>query len=272
MIHSIAHPTDFSDLSGKAFAHALRIAVAAKSMLHVLHVVERDKFEADAFPQVRAMLAQWGLIDDDEPSPAIATKLGIRVSNVRLEAHRPVDGITSFLDRHATDLVVLGTHGRGGLERLLAGSVAETLFRRSRIPTLFVGSGTREFVRQISGDLGLRRILVPVDHSPAPAPAVEAVRRFAQTVAGGGVTVLFLHVGKSAPVIQTTSAELEVPDSVILRSGNVVESILSAADEFDADLIGMPTAGQHGVFDAVRGSTTERVLRRAPCPVLAIPA
>ena len=44
-----------------------------------------------------------------------------------------------------------------------------------------------------------------------------------------------------------------------------------AADEIKADLIVMPTAGRAGVFDALRGSTTERVLRRAPCPLLAVP-
>jgi nucleotide-binding universal stress UspA family protein len=52
----------------------------------------------------------------------------------------------------------------------------------------------------------------------------------------------------------------------------VVQSIVDAAIEFDADVIAMPTAGHHGVLDALRGSTTERVIRHAPCPVLALPA
>jgi nucleotide-binding universal stress UspA family protein len=59
---------------------------------------------------------------------------------------------------------------------------------------------------------------------------------------------------------------------VIVRSGNVVKSIVDAAIEFDADFIGMPTAGHHGVLDALRGSTTERVIRHAPCPVFALSA
>ncbi len=46
---------------------------------------------------------------------------------------------------------------------------------------------------------------------------------------------------------------------------------MDAATEFDVDFIGMPTAGNHGVLDALRGSTTERVIRHAPCPVFAIP-
>jgi nucleotide-binding universal stress UspA family protein len=58
----------------------------------------------------------------------------------------------------------------------------------------------------------------------------------------------------------------------MLRSGNVVEAIVDAAVELDVDLIAMPTAGHHGVLDALRGSTTERVIRHAPCPVLALAA
>jgi nucleotide-binding universal stress UspA family protein len=58
---------------------------------------------------------------------------------------------------------------------------------------------------------------------------------------------------------------------VILRTGDVVQSIVDAALEYDVDLIGMPTAGRHGIFDALRGSTTERVIRHAPCPVFAVP-
>jgi nucleotide-binding universal stress UspA family protein len=51
-----------------------------------------------------------------------------------------------------------------------------------------------------------------------------------------------------------------------------VEAIVDAAIELDVDLIAMPTAGHHGVLDALRGSTTERVIRHAPCPVLALAA
>ncbi len=271
MIQSIVHPTDFSELSGCAFAHALRIAVAAKSRLHLLHVAEGGDDQTEAgFPQVRQVLTQWGLIEEDEPSMEVNARLGIRVSRVKIDRQTPLQGIMRFLDQHASDLVVLATHGRDGLERLLKGSVAETLSRRSKTPTLFVSPGARGFVGQVSGDLALRRILVPIDRTPSPARAVETIRRFAQVVTGNDIPVLLLHVGSSEPVLFSASPELEYQESVILRSGDVVSSILDAALEFDVDLIGMPTAGHHGVLDALRGSTTERVLRHAPCPILAI--
>jgi nucleotide-binding universal stress UspA family protein len=271
-LQSIVHPTDFSELSARAFAHALRIAIATKSALHALHVEPQEPGEAGTFPQVRRMLTQWGFIGEHETASEIAAKLGFLVSNIRIDGPSPAQAILDFLDQRATDLLVLGTHGRDGLERLLVGSVAETVSRRSSIPTLFVGSSARTFVSEVSGDMTLRRVLIPVDYSPAPARAVEAVRRFAQTLTGTDTSIFLLHIGTSAPVIFTASRELEFPQPVILRSGPVVRSILDAADEFEVDLIGMPTAGHNGVLDALRGSTTERVLRHAPCPVLAVPA
>jgi nucleotide-binding universal stress UspA family protein len=69
-------------------------------------------------------------------------------------------------------------------------------------------------------------------------------------------------VGTAGPVRVTRSA----------RAGNVIEQILRTATECQADLIAMATAGHQGFQDALRGSTTERVLRHAPCPVLAVPA
>ena len=271
-IQSIVHPTDFSDLSARAFAHALRIAIATKSALHALHVEPQHQEEAGSFPKVRRMLAQWGFIGEHESASEIATKLGFLVSNIRIDGPNPARAILDFLVQHATDLLVLGTHGRDGLERLLVGSVAETVSRRSSIPTLFVGSSARTFVSEVSGDMTLRRVLIPVDYSPAPARAVEAVRRFAHILTGTDTSIFLLHIGTAAPVIVSGSRELEFPQPVVLRSGPVVRSILDAADEFEVDLIGMPTAGHHGALDALRGSTTERVLRHAPCPVLAVPA
>ena len=80
-----------------------------------------------------------------------------------------------------------------------------------------------------------------------------------------------LHVGHTIPPFPAELSEGTPLPPVILRSGNVVDAIVNAAIEFDIDLIGMPTAGHHGVLDALRGSTTERVIRHAPCPVLAVP-
>jgi nucleotide-binding universal stress UspA family protein len=269
-IRSIVHPTDFSDLSAAAFAHALRIALAARSKLHLLHVSQYDAAEALAFPQARRLLAQWGLSDENDPPWMIASKLGIEVNNISIKLQEPTQAIVDFLSEHGSDLVVLATHGRDGVSHWLQGSVAEGVFRRSAIPTLFIAPGARGFVDQVSGDIKLKRVLVPIDVSPPPGRVIEAVQRFARLLTGANIAVDLLHVGEAGPLLRTMSSAA-LP-RVIVRSGNVVKSIVDAAIEFDADFIGMPTAGHHGVLDALRGSTTERVIRHAPCPVFALSA
>lgn len=271
-IRSIVHPTDFSDLSAAAFAHALRIALAARSRLRLLHVSQYDAAEALAFPHARRLLAQWGFTEANDPPWAVAAKLGIEVDNIRVALQEPTTAIVEFLRQHASDLVVLATHGRGGLEHWLKGSVAEAVFRRSAVPTLFITPGARGFIDQVSGDVQLRRVLVPVDFAPPPGGTIEAVQRFCTLMTGARIAVDILHVGDEPPPLHTASAESRLLPPVILRSGNVVQAIVDAAIELDVDLIGMPTAGHHGVLDALRGSTTERVIRHAPCPVLALAA
>jgi len=269
-IRSIVHPTDFSDLSAAAFAHALRIALATRSKLHLLHVSQYDAAEALAFPHAQRLLAQWGLSDEDDPPWMIASKLGIEVENIRIKLQEPTQAIVDFLSEHGSDLVVIATHGRDGVSHWLQGSVAEGVFRRSAIPTLFIAPGARGFVDQVSGDVQLKRVLIPVDFSPPPYRAIEAIQRFGRLLTGANIAVDLLHVGEAAPPLRAASSSALPP--IILRSGNVVKSIVDAAIEFDVDFIGMPTAGHHGVLDALRGSTTERVIRHAPCPVFALSA
>jgi nucleotide-binding universal stress UspA family protein len=271
-IRSIVHPTDFSDLSAAAFAHALRIALATRSKLHLVHVSQYDAHEALAFPQALRLLTQWGLSKEGDPPSVVADKLGIEVDNIRLALQEPTRAITDFLSEHESDLVVLATHGRDGVEHWLKGSVAESVFRRSAVPTLFITPGARGFVGQVNGDVQLRRVLIPVDFSPRPGRALVDIHRFCALVSGTKTAVHILHVGDEAPPLHIRSTNSHALPPVILRSGNVVNAIVDAAIELDVDLIGMPTAGHHGVLDVFRGSTTERVIRHAPCPVFALSA
>ena len=268
-IRSIVHPTDFSPRSTAAFAHALRIALATKCKLNVVHILQDDAGEGWESPhaRLRRLLVQWDLLGEHDALSAIDTKVGLNIENVVLHRGKtPTDEITHFLNQRVCDLVVLATHGRDGLANWLEGSIAETVFRRSSLPTLFIPHSARGFVDQVTGDVRLRRVLVPVDHSPLPYRAIEAARSFQHELTGTDITMNLLHVGSTRPAIH------DPKHSIMLRHGNVVQTILDAAVEYDADFICMPTAGHHGILDAMRGSTTERVLRHAPCPVLAIAA
>jgi nucleotide-binding universal stress UspA family protein len=157
-IRTIVHPTDCSGFSSDAFAHALCIAIATKADLHPLHIANDDAAEAPKFPQPERILAQWGLIEEGDNPVTVAAKLGVRITNVTMDAKSPEEGIHQFLNQTSADLVVLATHGRDGLEHWLAGSIAESAFRQSAVPTLFITTGARGFVQQVTGKITLRRV------------------------------------------------------------------------------------------------------------------
>ena len=259
----IIHPTDFSDLSNNAFAHALRISVAVKAKLYVAHIAGRSAKDWQSFPHIRPTLARWGLLDAYSSPAAIFDQLGVEVAKVEIDSHDPVRGLARFLASHPSELMVLATHGRDGMPRWFQPSVAEAMSRRARTQTLFIPGQGAGFVDYDGGGLHLERILVPVDHSPDPTSAIAAVRRFCVAL-GAQPTIRLLHVGTSPPV-QSDNFPID------LRNGDVVDTILQVAADMKANLIAMATAGHQGLLDAIRGSTTERVLRQAPCPVLAIP-
>jgi nucleotide-binding universal stress UspA family protein len=264
---AIAHPTDFSQASAAAFAHALRIALTSKCPLFILHVsTDAAKDDWAAFPHVRQTLHRWGLLDEGESTEAIGAKLGVKVVKAETMPMGIVQGIERFLHDHPADLIVLATEARQGVARWLHGSVAETLARAAKLPALFVPEKARGFVDAARGELHLRRVLIPVDHAPPPAAAVDTIMGFSQLLAIEAEERL-LHIGNRPLQVEHAGRPLQV----IKGQGVVVDSIVRTATEWHADLIGMPTAGHHGFLDALRGSTTERVLRQAPCPVLAVP-
>ena len=268
-IESIIHPTDFSEASEATFAHALRIAVAARADLYIAHVDESEPFaHEDSFPRVRQTLARWGMIPPDAPEGAVAD-IGLRVKKELLRRVDPLRGLTHFIDYHACDLMVLASHERVGLRRVVEHSIGEEVARATGVASLFIREHQRGFVDIDTGDCSLSTILLPVD---ADVPCVAAWRqvialaRLFEPVA----RVHVLHVGSRAPIIHDEEGRaLDIP--IETRGGLVVETIVSVAEEINADLIAMPTEGRHGAMDAMLGSTTERVLREAPCPLMAVP-
>ena len=105
--------------------------------------------------------------------------------------------------------------------------------------------------------------LLPVADQPEPGQAHQALARL---LAGTGAAIDCLHAGTQPPRV-TDAAQASV--AVRCVAGDPVAAIL--AEAADADLIAMPTAGRQGFRDALRGSTTERVIAQARCPVLALP-
>jgi nucleotide-binding universal stress UspA family protein len=272
-ITSVFHPTDFSRGDHTAFVHALRIALAAKCDLALLHVdSSRDETDWDEFPSIRESLIRWGMIAPNAPQSAV-TELGVQVTKGHKINPDAVETIGQYVSEHLPDLVVLSTHQRQGFSRLRQPAVAEQIARKSRVRTLFVPRRVPGFVTVETGKIQLRRILIPIDHEPHPAAAIAAAASLATALGIPQLHFTFLYVGPDAtPPAAYLPEQLGWTHEVVCEEGDVVNTILDVSDEREADLIAMTTRGHHGFLDAFRGSTTERVLRGAKCPLLAVPA
>jgi nucleotide-binding universal stress UspA family protein len=270
MEKTVALLTDFSEASDEAFAHALALALAYKHHFYLLHVKspERDP-EWSSFPQVRETLARWRVLDADAAQSEVETKLGIKVAKVEIESEDIPGSILDFTLKHPTNVIVMATQGRQGLDRLRYGSKAEEIFHRTQVlPAIFIGPEARSFVDKSNGHIRLERILIPVAHNPSPISSLERLTNLLAPLGISSAAFQFMHVGDSEPQIVGWSGQ---PLTIQVVQGPVEETILRIAHDYHADMIAMPTAGRDGLLDALQGSTTEQVLRRAPCPVLAIP-
>lgn len=275
LVGSVLHPTDFSDASHRAFAHALAIALLRQTELTILHVSDapRDDVDWASFPPVRKTLERWNLLEPGSQRSAVFEELNVAVRKIAVRSRDPVRATSDFLDQQPHDLVVLATSGSGGsVNDWLHRSDAESIARRAYTMTLFVPArGKRGLVALHDGDLHLRNILVPIDVSLDFTGALEFARRTAEIIGDGEVTITLLHVGEQLPGIANLQEGSDWTWRTELRNGDPVDAILAAMDELSADLIVMTTNGRDTLHQALAGSTTERVLRQADCPVLAVP-
>jgi nucleotide-binding universal stress UspA family protein len=268
---SILHPTDFSEGSEVAFAHALRLACETQGHLSILHVDRRrGPPDWDRYPSVRDTLAKWNLLPRGASRSDVAN-LGVQISKSSVTAADPAAGVLEFLNHHPADLLVMSTHQRHGLDRWLHDTVAGKIARRSDGASLFIPAGSKGFVDAETGVCSLHRVLCPIDHTPDPLAAIETVSDLVRSLHPGSCRVQLLHTGEpaSAPKVQLARHE-SILYHWTYASGQPAAAILDEARAQSCDLIAMTTAGRHGFWDALRGSTTEQVLENAPCPVLAV--
>lgn len=267
----ILHPTDFSPESDLAFAHALRLAVTNRAYLSLLHVGEAGETDWQDFPAVRKTLERWGLIDADSHRSDIA-KLGLGVEKLVAHDQDVAHAIERQAARRSVDLLVLATHGRRGLAAWMKPSIAAQAARASSLPALFVPADSHGCVSLQDGKVTMKHVLVPVDHSPRSESAVERGIRAIEAYGTDESRLTLLHVGSrdEFPKVQTPAGPWRV-ERVALE-GDPASVILNAAEQGKANLLIMVTEGSHGFLDVLRGSTTEQVLHRTPCPVLSVPA
>jgi nucleotide-binding universal stress UspA family protein len=300
-IRQILCAVDFSDFSRHAFDRAVAVGRSHAAMVTALHVL----------PSAAAMTpvpfgpegpGPFALHEVDREQLtgqlkaflAIDHAIGVPVEFQVTEGSPLHREILLQADRLAADLLVLGTHGRSGFERLLLGSVTEKVLRRAKVPVLTVPCCTPDVLPM--GRSPFNRVLCATDFSQS---SIAAIQYAASLSREGAARLTVIHVVEVHPVVyEPTMAtpfddqldwpareraclahlHTAIPETVrraceleaVVTSGKPYIEILKAATDREADLIVLGVHG-HDVLDRlVFGSTTAQVVRRAVCPVLTV--
>ena len=247
-----------------------------RGKLDIMHVeahLRPEKVYWLDFPAVRATLARWNILPSGVRQEEVV-KAGLRIRKILTSSADPVESMLRHFHKFPPALIVLATHQREGLDRWLHKAVAEPLARRSGAMTLFIPHEGRGFVSPNDGSVVLKKILVPVDHDPDPQTALDKALLLARGLNCVEGEFCLIHIAtnnKKTPVIDLPLGRGWSFETIV-RQGKVVDEILKAEANWHPDLMVLATQGHMDFLDALRGSTTERVLRGAHCPVLAVPA
>jgi nucleotide-binding universal stress UspA family protein len=295
-IKLILCPIDFSEFSVSAYRHALSLAAHYRATLVAQHIVELSRYPYAEYG------ASWG--DYAEFSRALREggkeQLQEFVKNHTLDDIQPElvvhqgvapDCILSFAQARNADVIVMGTHGRRGYDRLVLGSVTNRVMRRATCPVLAICKPPHESgAADVAADKGrghvhhLTRILFCTDFSEnserALTYAISATEEY-------DAELTLLHVleelpspAKTEEAIATATEQLDklIPPGArktlkiktAVRIGKPYQQIVQLALEAHIDLVAMGVRGRGALDLAVFGSTTYRVLQLGPCPVLAV--
>ena len=205
----------------------------------------------------------------------VRTKIVVRIGS-------PVGVILDVVEEQGATMIALATHGATGLKRLLFGSVAEALVRKSPVPVLLVRPfWSYEIAAPVRPEHApVRNVLLAVDGSDLALEAVPGVIEIAELFDARVVLLRVLEGKKAEAAGEKAEAEKQlkaiakaierkgVETLSLIERGEPVEEILKALRFHEAELLAMATHGRSGLTRAVTGSVTEEVLRRATVPLL----
>jgi nucleotide-binding universal stress UspA family protein len=291
-IKHVLCPIDFSDFSRHALDHAAAIAGWYEARLSVLHVV----------PNLLSLELALAPVDDQERERLMAhlkrfTEHIPRTVCLDLQLEEAADVHRAIVDQANAvnaDLLVIGSHGRSGINRLLLGSIAEKMLRIAPCPILVVPRRAQD--RPPEGPVQFRSILCPIDFSDSSLLALEHALTAAEE-ADAKLTLLHvievrpelsefpfaaaldfvsLHAAAEADALRRLQAL--IPEQArtyctvasVVHEGAPYRAIVNTAAEQQADLIVMGVHGRGAIDRLVFGSNTERVARQSTCPLLIV--
>jgi nucleotide-binding universal stress UspA family protein len=285
-------PTDFSRCAKQALGHAVYWAGKHGAELHALHATVLLQDDPSHLPNREEINQQLKDLAKHQMSSTIqalqTSDLKIKQAQVRGISTAPA--ILGYAKENDIDLIVMGTHGRRGLGHLFLGSVAEEVVRLASCPVLTIRE--RETPAPVEV---MKHILVPVDFS---GPGQQALVYAKQIAAFYNARLQLLHVVEefipptfymaSGSSIFAFKPELkaraeqemkkllkeakgpEVAADFHVIEGHAAIEIVNFAESRQTDLIVIATHGRTGIAHTLLGSITEKVVRRAPCPVFTV--
>lgn len=283
MLERIVVPLDGSLTAESVLPHVRRVLHRTDSEIILVRAVVPAPVENSA------LLAEAALGAARDYAHGVQERLdreGVRVrSEVRLGSATGV--ILDVVDDRKATMIAMATHGATGLKRLLLGSIAEAVFRKSPVP-VFVVRPFWTAAQAPAEDLEsrpLRTVLLPVDGSDLAGLAVPAAVELAELFDARVVMVRVLELRRKngeAREIEEAREHLrgmaraferkKIETVQLIERGEPVDEILKTLRFHEADLIVMTTHGRSGISRMVTGSVTEHVLRRATAPVLVVRA
>ena len=282
-LKSVLFATDFSARSESALTYAISIARRFRSSLLVTHVLNSDGYGLMAPEAVAQVLTGVKEVAARKIAELMRSKRSEDVQYQPIvEEGAIVDTLLDIVQQKSIDLMVLGTHGRRGLDQLMLGSVAEKVFRLAPCPVLTVGPNAPSVTSETAS---VKHILYPMELSTdVPDAAAHAL-----TIAKAyDAELTFLNViehSSTSPEEKTwinVAAEHWFEDRVardlglgkkahfVQKFGNPATAILKCAKESGADLIVMNVHGAHPTLAGHLPGVAYRVVTEAPCPVLTI--
>jgi nucleotide-binding universal stress UspA family protein len=281
-VHQILAATDFSSQARLSLRYAIRLARLFCATLHVLYCVPQDASfgNAVAVPQdLQEMLLEQGREQLHEHLLCMGSLH--RVAHKEIVAAGPAAGwITETAREVNADLIVMGSHGRSGLGKVVLGSVAEKTMRHTGCPVLVVGPQCGLRYRP------LRQMVLAVEKPIYGLRATQYACAIAQKFAARLVIAQVLpeqdESGHSAQIEEQSAREelqLMVPDDAELAShvdirvmrGEVTEEVLHLARIREAGLLMVAPRTRTAFADRAPWSTLADIVRWADCPVLAVP-
>jgi nucleotide-binding universal stress UspA family protein len=291
-IKLILCPIDFSEFSVSAYQHALSLAEHYQAKLVAQHIVEMWRHPSADFAASAGLYEEYSqalresgnkqlqeFVENhthDDIQPELVVQIGVAA-----------DSIVSFAQLQKADVIVMGTHGRRGFDRLMLGSVTDRVMRTASCPVLAASKPAHGSVaagKERGHVHHLSRILFCADFSEN---SERALRYAISATAEYDAELTLLHVLEGVPspakTEEATAAAADRLDKLIppegrkslkirtaVRTGKPYPQIIQLAMEAQIDLVIMGVRGRGALDVAVFGSTTYRVMQLGSCPVLAV--